>query len=102
MKYIMLFLMVIMLNACESAQNFKRPELSQQNCDTCNIDDAASPIGDDEYAKSRLMLTVRSTLIKVLRERSAFCVTLKILASSHCWGLRSNRTKTYGKRKIIV
>lgn len=30
MKYIMLFLMVIMLNACESAQNFKRPELSQQ------------------------------------------------------------------------
>lgn len=31
MKYIMLFLMVIMLNACESAQNFKRPELSQQN-----------------------------------------------------------------------
>ena len=47
MKYIMLFLMVIMLNACESAQNFKRAELSQQNCDTCNIDDADSPIFDD-------------------------------------------------------
>ncbi|EJH2659932.1 TPA: hypothetical protein N2G40_001003 [Salmonella enterica] len=47
MKYIMLFLMVIMLNACESAQNFKRPELSQQICDTCNIDDADSPIFDD-------------------------------------------------------
>lgn len=47
MKYIMLFLMVIMLNACESAQKFKRPELSQQHCDTCSVDDADSPIFDD-------------------------------------------------------
>lgn len=47
MKYIMLFLMVITLNACESAQNFKRPELSKQNCDTCSVEDADNPIFDD-------------------------------------------------------
>lgn len=47
MKYILLFFLAIMLSACESAQDFKRPESSQQSCDTCRIDDADSPVFDD-------------------------------------------------------
>lgn len=47
MKYLMLFLIVIMLTACESAQNFKRPESLQQNCDVCSRDDTNSLILED-------------------------------------------------------
>lgn len=47
MKYILLFFLVTVLSACESAQNFKRPESSQQNCDACRIDDADSSVFDD-------------------------------------------------------
>lgn len=47
MKYTMLFFIVIMLSACESSQNFKRPESSQQNCEMCRVDDVNSPVFDD-------------------------------------------------------
>ncbi len=48
MKYIILFLMIIILNSCESSKNFKKPEpSSQQNCNMCNVDDVNSPVFDD-------------------------------------------------------
>lgn len=47
MKYFLLFFLAIMLNACESAQKFKRPESSQQNCGVCTVEDTNNPILDD-------------------------------------------------------
>ncbi len=47
MKYVLLFCLAILLSACESAQNFKRPESSQQCCDMCGADDADSPVFED-------------------------------------------------------
>ncbi len=47
MKYVILFILAIALCACESDQNFKRPESSQHWHDTSRIDDSESPVFSD-------------------------------------------------------